>query len=74
MNNKVVYTSLEDFKSDKYIVKSYNELPLKYKYWIDENAIKLLQNRNKYELSAENILKSKIETVHVQPFFRIHGR
>lgn len=74
MDNKTIFTSLDNFKLRKKPVKSYTELNEEFVDWVNENSIKLLNNRNKAELKAGEELKKMFKEVHEQVFFRIYGR
>ena len=71
---KVVYTSIDNFRNEKCIVKSYKDLSQEFSEWIEENTSKLLQKRTKAEILAGKELEKLFVNVYAQPFFQICGR
>lgn len=72
--SKVVYTSLDGFKLKRREVKSYTSLKEEFVDWINENTIKLLEQRNEAELAAGVELNSLAQEFYGQVFFMINGR
>lgn len=72
--DKVVYTSIDDFKLKKWEVRSYKELNESFAEWIEETTLKLIQKRSLSELKALDDLKSLFPIVYEQPYFMLRGR
>jgi very-short-patch-repair endonuclease len=70
---KIVYTSIDDFTLNKQIVKSYKELGSDFVAWIEENTIKLIENRTRAETLAYEKISSTNLQIDSQPFFMING-
>lgn len=68
-----IYTSLDNFSLKSNNVKSYTELGENFLEWVNDNAVKLLANRNKAELIAGDELKRLTHEVYEQVYFRIDG-
>lgn len=72
--NRIIYTSIDNFKLKNWEVRFYKELTENFVDWIEETTCKLFQKRNNVELKASELLKEKFAVVYEQPYFMIRGR
>ena len=74
MSKKTIYTSLDNYKTNKAKVKSLFDLDDCFIEWVNEKSVKLLIERKKSELLAGEELKRLTNEVHEQVFFKIADR
>ena len=74
MSKRTIYTSLDNYKSNKAKVKSLFDLDEYFVEWVNEKSVKLLIERRKSELLAGEELKRLTSEVHEQVFFKIADR